>query len=98
MDFSLSESQRALQETARKFAREVVRPKAAHYDEVAQFPKDVIALGYHMVSDEDLPHLKYYRYKDRGQFEAINRRKSVDSVTHFLPRRKIISDGKDKEH
>ncbi len=34
------------------------------------FPKDVIALGYHIVSDEDLPHLKYYRYKDSGQFEA----------------------------
>jgi peptidoglycan/xylan/chitin deacetylase (PgdA/CDA1 family) len=34
------------------------------------FPKDVIALGYHIVSDEDLPHLKYYRYKDSRQFEA----------------------------
>lgn len=34
------------------------------------FPKDIIALGYHIVSDEDLPHLKYYRYKDSGQFEA----------------------------
>lgn len=34
------------------------------------FPKDVIALGYHIVSDEDLPHLKYYSYKDSGQFEA----------------------------
>src|SRR5438270_5700358 len=34
------------------------------------FPKDVIALGYHIVSDEDLPHLKYYRYKNSAQFEA----------------------------
>lgn len=34
------------------------------------FPKDVIALGYHVVSDEDLPHLKYYPYKSRAQFEA----------------------------
>ena len=35
MDFELSESQRALQETAGKYAREVIRPKAAHYDETA---------------------------------------------------------------
>jgi peptidoglycan/xylan/chitin deacetylase (PgdA/CDA1 family) len=34
------------------------------------FPKDVIALGYHIVSDEDLPHLKYYHYKNCGQFET----------------------------
>ena len=34
------------------------------------FPKDIIALGYHIISDEDLPHLKYYRYKDSVQFEA----------------------------
>src|SRR4051794_19146458 len=48
MDFSLSDSQRALQETARKFAREVVRPKAAHYDESAQFPKDLISHGFEL--------------------------------------------------
>lgn len=34
------------------------------------FPKDVIALGYHIVSDEDLPHLKYYHYKNSAQFQA----------------------------
>ena len=34
------------------------------------FPKDIIALGYHIISDEDLPHLKYYRYKNSVQFEA----------------------------
>lgn len=48
MDFSLSESQRALQQTARQFAREVVRPKAAHYDESSEFPKDVISAGYEL--------------------------------------------------
>ena len=46
MDFELSESQRALQETARKFAREVIRPKAAHYDETAEFPKDIISNAF----------------------------------------------------
>ena len=41
-------AQLALQDTARKYAREVVRPKAAHYDEVAQFPKDLIAQGFEL--------------------------------------------------
>src|SRR5688572_6374911 len=43
MDFNLTDSQRALQETARKYAREIIRPKAAHYDDTAQFPRDLIA-------------------------------------------------------
>jgi peptidoglycan/xylan/chitin deacetylase (PgdA/CDA1 family) len=34
------------------------------------FPKDVIAPFYHVVSDDDLPHIKYYKYKDTRQFEA----------------------------
>lgn len=48
MDFQLTDSQRALQETARKYAREVVRPKAAHYDETAEFPKDLIAIAHEL--------------------------------------------------
>ena len=34
------------------------------------FPKDVLAISYHIVSDDDLPHLKYYHYKTPAQFEA----------------------------
>jgi acyl-CoA dehydrogenase len=48
MDFSLSEEQRALQDMARKYAREVVRPKAAHYDEVAEFPKEIIGKAFEL--------------------------------------------------
>lgn len=48
MDFILTDEQRALQETARKFARDVVRPKAAHYDETAEFPRDLIAKGWEL--------------------------------------------------
>ena len=48
MDFALTDAQRALQDTARKFATEVVRPKAAHYDETAEFPKDLIAKGHEL--------------------------------------------------
>jgi acyl-CoA dehydrogenase len=46
MDFQLTESQCALQDMARKFAREVIRPKAAHYDETAEFPKEIIASAW----------------------------------------------------
>src|SRR5260370_14980944 len=48
MDFSLTDTQLALQDTARKYSREVVRPKAAHYDETAQFPKDLISVGFEL--------------------------------------------------
>src|ERR671931_593569 len=48
MDFQLTDSQRALQETARKYARDVIRPKAAHYDETAEFPKEIIAQGFEL--------------------------------------------------
>jgi acyl-CoA dehydrogenase len=48
MDFQLSDAQRALQETARKYAREVIRPKAAYYDETAEFPKDLISQGFEL--------------------------------------------------
>jgi acyl-CoA dehydrogenase len=48
MDFQLSPEQKALQETARKFSREIVRPKAAHYDETAEFPRELIAQGWEL--------------------------------------------------
>ncbi len=48
MDFKLTDEQRALQETARKYARDVVRPKAAHYDETAEFPRDLISAGFEL--------------------------------------------------
>ena len=41
IDFSLTEEQQALQELARKFAREEMAPKAAHHDETGEFPRDV---------------------------------------------------------
>jgi len=33
------------------------------------FPKDLISICYHVVSDEDLPHQRLIRYKGRRQFE-----------------------------
>jgi len=48
MEFQLTEAQRALQEAARKYAREVVRPKAAHYDETATFPRDLLSTAWEL--------------------------------------------------
>src|SRR3954470_9179665 len=48
MDFALSSEQTALQDTARKYGREVVRPKAAHYDETSQFPRDLISTAWEL--------------------------------------------------
>lgn len=41
IDFSLTEEQTALQELARKFAREEIAPKAAHHDETGEFPRGI---------------------------------------------------------
>ncbi len=48
MDFRLSDDERALQETARKFARDVMRPKAAHCDEHSIFPKDIVQQAHEL--------------------------------------------------
>ena len=48
MDFKLSETQLALQETAHRFALDVVRPKAAHHDEASEFPRELISIGYEL--------------------------------------------------
>jgi len=51
------------------FARTALTPVPLHFWQAA-FPKDVVALCYHVVSDEDLPHLQLYPYKNAEQFEA----------------------------
>jgi peptidoglycan/xylan/chitin deacetylase (PgdA/CDA1 family) len=56
-------------ESAKAMARATLAHVPMRFWQVA-FPKDVVALTYHIVSDEDLPHLKHYRYKTRAQFEA----------------------------
>ena len=48
MNFSLSDEEKALQETAKKFAREVMRPKAAHCDETSEFPKDIVKQAWEL--------------------------------------------------
>ena len=48
MNFSLSDEERALQDTARKFAREVMRPQSAHFDETSQFPKEILKQAWEL--------------------------------------------------
>ncbi len=48
MNFSLSDDEKALQETAKKFAREVMRPKAAHCDEKNEFPREIIEQAWQL--------------------------------------------------
>ncbi|HBL30568.1 MAG TPA: acyl-CoA dehydrogenase [Acidobacteria bacterium] len=43
MDFALTDEQRAIQETARDFARREVDPIVEEYDESQKFPRDVMA-------------------------------------------------------
>lgn len=54
------------------------------------WPKEVVALCYHLVSDEDLPHQKLYAYKNARQFEsdvAYARHRAIDYAQFLAGRR-----------
>ncbi len=42
MEFELNDEQLALQQTARRFAREQIAPVAAHYDQSGEFPRELL--------------------------------------------------------
>ncbi|MGN6107512.1 MAG: acyl-CoA dehydrogenase family protein, partial [Kofleriaceae bacterium] len=42
MDLSLSETQESLATTAREFARKEIIPRAAHFDETGEFPREIL--------------------------------------------------------
>jgi acyl-CoA dehydrogenase len=46
ISFALSDDQKALQETARKFAKAEMAPQAAHYDKLSEFPHKVMAKAF----------------------------------------------------
>ncbi len=48
MQFSLSDEQLALQQTARRFAREEIAPVAAQYDQSGEFPKHLIEKAWEL--------------------------------------------------
>jgi acyl-CoA dehydrogenase len=46
MDLSLSEEQEALSQTAREFTRKEIIPRAAHYDETGEFPREIFKKAF----------------------------------------------------
>src|SRR5688572_31662536 len=48
LDFSLSDEQKALVDTARRFARERIAPIAAECDRESRFPKDVFVAAHEL--------------------------------------------------
>jgi acyl-CoA dehydrogenase len=46
MDLSFSEEQQALVSTAREFTRKEIIPRAAHYDETGEFPRDIFKKAF----------------------------------------------------
>jgi len=48
MDFSLSDEQMALQETARRYAQTEIAPIASQYDQSGEFPRDVIEKAWQL--------------------------------------------------
>src|ERR687894_1775635 len=48
ISFQLGEEQRALRELAREFAENVIRPRAAEYDESSTHPADVVAQAHEL--------------------------------------------------
>ena len=47
-NFRLSDDQKALKDLARKFAREEIAPKAAHYDRTGEFPWDLLKKAHEL--------------------------------------------------
>ncbi|MFB0564078.1 MAG: acyl-CoA dehydrogenase family protein [Candidatus Aminicenantaceae bacterium] len=46
MEFSLTEEQKALQETAKEFAEKEMKPNAAKYDKVEEFPEEIMKKAF----------------------------------------------------
>jgi len=57
MDFALSDEQLALQDTARRFAEEVIKPVAAEYDQSGDFPHEIMKQAWELgLSCVSIPH------------------------------------------
>ncbi len=48
MEFGLSDEQRLLQESVRRFAQEEIAPVAAEYDASGEFPREIIAKAWEL--------------------------------------------------
>ena len=61
IDFGLSEQQRAIQATARDFARQEVDPIVDEYDEAQKYPREVGVTGPGEVAAEAIGHRRVRR-------------------------------------
>ena len=48
LNFELSEDTQALQDLARKFAREEMMPQAAHHDLTMEYPQEIFAKAWEL--------------------------------------------------
>jgi acyl-CoA dehydrogenase len=48
LSFTLNDSQKTFQETARRFAREVMAPKAAEYDKTMKYPEEIFKQAWEL--------------------------------------------------
>jgi acyl-CoA dehydrogenase len=56
ISFSLTDEQRMLQETARKFAEQEIRPKAEHHDRTGEFPREILQKAFDVgLMNETIP-------------------------------------------
>ena len=57
MDFTLTDEQVALQDTARRFARDEIAPVAAEYDQSGEFPHEIMKKAWELgLSSLSIPH------------------------------------------
>ncbi|MGH7727481.1 MAG: polysaccharide deacetylase family protein [Vulcanimicrobiaceae bacterium] len=81
----MSTLRRSLSAPANAVARTALRPLPLAFWK-AVFPKDVVALCYHAISDERLPHVRLYPYKTPQQF-----RDDLDSLDgRFVTYRELL--------
>lgn len=58
ISFSLTDEQRMLQETARKFAEQEIRPKAEHHDRTGEFPYEILQKAFDVgLMNETIPEI-----------------------------------------
>ncbi len=58
ISFSLTDEQRMLQETARKFAEQEIRPKAEHHDRTGEFPYEILQKAFDVgLMNETIPEV-----------------------------------------
>ena len=68
MQFSLSDEQLALQDTARRFARDEIAPIAGECDATSTFPRDIIRKAWELGLSSTVIPGEYFREMDGGFF------------------------------